>query len=154
MRYLRILRKADFEALLERDPHFAKMAQELKALESERKISEATLSKAGTQTGKYKELSSELVKHDRKLAEVYSKYVLVRDAREALVKDLNTRQKALYDEAQDDIKYHAKRVQVTQRKIQDVRQAISSYRSARYAALCKEHINQKANSGPDNKDSE
>jgi myosin heavy subunit len=135
MKYLRILKKADFEELLERDPKFHELRTVSQSLQREEAESKRKLDTAGTDVKEYTNLSRKLVNFDKELEKVHSKYVEVRDKRAAFVKDLNTQQKAVYDEAKDDIQYYAKKLQKTQREIRNVQKAISNYRVARYKEL-------------------
>jgi chromosome segregation ATPase len=144
MKYLRILKKADFEEFLEGDKMFLELRRKLGSLGKERTEAKKKLSVAGTGVAEYKKLSSNLTKLERELDTAYGRYVEARDRRAAFIKDMNTAQKEIYDEAKEDIEYYSKRFNRIDKEIQDVQKAIQSYRAAKYKELLSQRIQAKS----------
>jgi len=144
MRYLRILKKADFEESLEKDKTLLELRRSLDSLNRERTEAKGKLSVAGTGVAAYKTLSASLTSLERVLDKAYSKYVEARNNRAKFVKDMNTVQKGIYDEAREDIEYYSKRFNRVDKEIQDVQKAIQSYKAAKYSELISQRIKTKS----------
>ena len=144
MRYLRILKKADFEESLEKDSHFLELRSKLDSLGRERTEAKAKLSVAGTGVAGYKALTTKLTQIERQLEAAYSKYVEIRSKRASFIKEMNTAQKEIYEEAQEDIEYFSKKFNRVDKEIQDVQKAIQSYRAAKYKELVTERVKAKS----------
>jgi phage host-nuclease inhibitor protein Gam len=144
MRYLRILKKADFEEFLEKDKTFHELRRSLDSLNRERTEAKGKLSIAGTGVAEYRALSASLTKLERVLDKTYSNYVEARNNRARFVKDMNTVQKGIYDEAREDIEYYSKRFNRVDKEIQDVQKAIQSYKAAKYNELVSQRVKTKS----------
>jgi hypothetical protein len=144
MKYLRILKKDDFEEHLEKDKEFVSLQKQLKVLNSERTEVRLKLKKAGTNVSDYQKLNRELQSFDRKLEKAHIAYVAIRDERAAFVKEINTNKKKVYNDARDDITYYSKKFKKIDKEIQHFEKAIQNYKALKYREISSERIEVKS----------
>lgn len=144
MKYLRILKKDDFEEHLEKDKEFISLQKQLKVLNSERTEVRLKLKNAGTNVSDYQKLNRQLQSFDRKLEKAHIAYVAIRDERAAFVKEINTNKKKVYNDARDDISYYSKKFKKIDKEIQHFEKAIQNYKALKYREISSERIEVKS----------
>ena len=144
MRYLRILKKDDFEESLEKDKEYLELTAKLKELGKKRTEIRSKLKTAGTDVSDYQKLSRQLDAFDRKLEKAYEKYAALRDQRAAFVKEINTTKKKVYNDAREDIQYFSNKFKKIDKEIQQIEKAIQNFKALKYRELSEQRIKTKA----------
>ena len=144
MRYLRILKKDDFEEFLEKDKEYLDLTAKLKELGKKRTEIRSKLKTAGTDVSDYQKLSRQLDAFDRKLEKAYEKYAALRDERAAFVKEINTTKKKVYNDAREDIQYFSNKFKKIDKEIQQIEKAIQNFKALKYRELSEQRIKTKA----------
>ena len=144
MRYLRILKKDDFEESLEKDKEYLELTAKLKELGKKRTEIRSKLKTAGTDVSDYQKLSRQLDAFDRKLEKAYEKYAALRDERAVFVKEINTTKKKVYNDAREDIQYYSNKFKKIDKEIQQIEKAIQNFKALKYRELSEQRIKTKA----------
>ena len=138
MRYLRILRKKDFDERLAQELKYVTLTRELDSLESEEVECRSKLKSADSKGKEYAELVADLQKFDDKLQKVYDKYVALRDERKGLVDETQRKKSELYDKSKEDVQEHSRRLIYLRKNITALEKTIASYKNKRYSEYCDE----------------
>ena len=138
MRYLRILRKRDFDDRIAHEMGYMSLVNELESLKEEESEYKSKLKGASSKGKEYADLIEKLQEFDLKLSKAYDKYLEMREQRKELVDSARTQKAELHDASQQDIKEFSRRVLYIQRQIAETNKKIASYRNRRYSELCDE----------------
>ena len=143
MRYLRVLRKKDFEDLIGQEIDYVELVRERDGLTSQETECQSNLDSAASKGKEYAELLTDLQKFDNKLQRVYDQYVSLRDERKALVDDVNARKAELHDKARGEIVEYSRRLKFLKSSLVTVHKTIASYRNKRYSEICDARVKRK-----------